>query len=271
MTHEALSWMRRFHVRQQQLHREFNIDFVSNYGRRNVIMSAAQEEFFARALQEKLRDVVANGRTGKADIHIGELNRELECKLTTPLKETGAINFNTDYATLSAKGSLDYLYVISSANFQKFCVLHFSNLTTNDFRSPSMGSRGKAAMIKRKGMQKCNVLWGEVETQNDRAIVRLQAELIAKRLGLNHDVVDAQTRMAVIESALEKDVDFVTGAPLRSRRRCAMRKMRNRLRTKPARLGMKFDSDAIRIQEKIKAIRIRPAQYSFILKGLTKK
>jgi len=268
MTHDALALMQEFHLRQYLLHRDFDVAFLTNTGRRNIIMSAAQEEFFARMIARKLKDVFVDGRTGKADIFIGAMDRELECKLTTPHKDTGAIYFNTDYETLEHKGALDYLYVIVSADFEQFCVLLFTDLTVDDFRPPSSGSRGKSAMIKRKGMQKCSVLWGSVETHNDRAAERLNTKLVSKRLKLNQEIVKARFRLGLIEDALEKDIDFSTGAPLRSKRRCAMRKMRDRLKTRPERLGEKHRQDEARIREQIDAVQLRPPQFSFILHDL---
>jgi hypothetical protein len=268
MTRAALAIMQQFHVRQLQLHRDFDIDFVINTGRRNIVMSAAQEESFARVLNEKFSDVLVDGRTGKADIYIGELDRELECKLTTPNATTGAISFNTDYETLLRKGSLDYLYVIVSADFEKFCVLHFVDLTVTDFRPPAAGARGKSAMIKCKGMQKCEALWGDVETQNDRAVERANSVLAAKMLRLNQECDDARGHLITIEAALERDVDFVTGEPLRSRRRCGMRKIRDRLKARPEWLGKKYKQDVIRIDKKIDEVQRRPPQFSFILRDL---
>ena len=269
MTRAALAIMQLFHAHQLQLHRDFDVDFVVNTGRRNIIMSAAQEEFFARMIGKSLKDVIVDGRTGKADIYIGELDRELECKLTTPNATTGAISFNTDYETLLRKGSLDYLYVIVSADFEKFCVLHFIDLTVDDFRPPASGARGKSAMIKSKGMQKCKALWGAVETQNDRAEVRLEARHMMKLIKNHAEIVEAQDRLELIEAALEQDVDFETGKSLRSRRRCAMRKMRDRLKTKPGRLIVDQVEHEKRTKKKIEAVRQRPPQYSFILHDLS--
>jgi len=260
--------MQYFHDRQHELHLHFDIDFVTNTGRRNIIMSAAQEEFFAREIGKSLKDVIVDGRTGKADIFVGELNRELECKLTTPNGTTGAISFNTDYETLLSKGSLDYLYVIVSADFNKFCVLHFAGLTVDDFRPPYAGARGKSAMIKSKGMQKCEVLWGAVETQNGRSVERFETELASRTLKLSQDCDDTRGRLVSIEAALERDVDFMTGEPLRSRRRCGMRKIRDRLKTRPERLGKKYKQDVLRINKKIAEAQRRPPQYTFILHDL---
>ena len=82
------------------------MSLLENSGRRNVLMSAAQEEFFARELAKDFSDVIRGGKTGEPDIVIGEIGKEVECKITTPYK-TGKISLQTDYATLVKKKSLD--------------------------------------------------------------------------------------------------------------------------------------------------------------------
>ena len=79
----------------------------------------------------------------------------------------GGINFQSDFDTLQNKGSLDYLYVMASREFDKFCVLYFENLSIEDFRPLSPGARGKVSMKKFMGMKKCEVLHGEVIDKHD--------------------------------------------------------------------------------------------------------
>ena len=76
-------------------------------------------------------------------------------------------SLQTDWATLEKKKSLDYLYVLCDENFEKFCVLYFEGLTTEDFYPPANGSRGKARMNKGKAMKKVSCLHGEFTTQNE--------------------------------------------------------------------------------------------------------
>ena len=150
--------------------------FLNNTGRRNILMSSAQEEFFAKELSKRYKNVVSDGKTGEPDIVIGELSKELECKITTPTP-SGGINLQTDYATLVKKGSLDYLYVIADRSFEKFVVLHYIGLTSEDFATPSKSSRGKAKLVKHIAERKCRVLWGEVKSKNELELLKLSDRL----------------------------------------------------------------------------------------------
>ena len=174
----ALKKMMRFHNDLDHLYKSYGLCMLENTGRRNILLSAAQEEFFAHELSTSYKDVRNNGKTGEPDIMIGELARELECKITTPSAK-GAIQLQTDYATLVKKGSLDYLYVIANREFDKFVVLHYDGLTSDDFRTPSPGSRGKAHMARHIAAAKCNVLFGKVHVKNKIRIEKLNAELRA--------------------------------------------------------------------------------------------
>ena len=102
----ALLKMKKFHTDLNDLHERYGLSMLENTGRRNILMSSVQEEFFAEALSSSYEDVTNNGRTGEPDIFVGELNKELECKITTPSPK-GGINLQTDYRTLQKKGNLD--------------------------------------------------------------------------------------------------------------------------------------------------------------------
>jgi hypothetical protein len=173
---KALRNMKIFHEDLLQLHDRYGLDLLDNLGRRNVLMSSIQEAFFSRVLSESFYGVVNNGKTGEPDIVIGQLGTELECKLTTPSK-SGKIALQTDYVTLTKKGKLDYLYVIADEKFEKFVVLFYNNLTNNDFRVPSSGSRGKASLVKHVAQDKCSILWGNVVEKNQLEIDNLQKRL----------------------------------------------------------------------------------------------
>ena len=150
---------------------------LENTGRRNILMSSPQEEFFAQALSKSYSNVSNNGKTGEPDIMVGELGRELECKITTPTPK-GGINLQTDYTTLGKKGSLDFLYVIADREFEKFVVLHYDSLTTDDFSVPSASSRGKSKLVKHIAEPKCNVLWGKVHSKNEIELKKLHKKLL---------------------------------------------------------------------------------------------
>lgn len=176
MAKEAIMSMKTFHEDVVGVYSKHKMDLLDNLGRRNIVMSQAQEKFFAQVLSNTYAGVINDGRTGQPDIVIEPLNKELECKLTSRHK-SGAISFQSDFETLLSKGSLDYLYVIADHDFKKFAVLHFLGLTTEDFRPLSSGARGKVSMSKHKGMKKCNVLLGEVNSLNARHINRLNSKL----------------------------------------------------------------------------------------------
>ena len=174
---QALSSMKLFHDEIQALHRKHGLPMLDNTGRRNVLMSAAQEGCFAKSLSGSYKDVICDGKTGEPDIVIGELGKELECKITTPSSKGGGVSLQTDYATLKRRGSLDYLYVIADKRFEKFVVLHYTGLTIDDFLVPCSSSRGKSSMIKHVADPKCNILWGAVRSKNDDQLDRLSAKL----------------------------------------------------------------------------------------------
>jgi hypothetical protein len=176
MAREAIQQMKSFHDKARDLYRNFDMDLLDNLGRRNIIMSQTQEKFFAQALSKKYKGVREDGRTGEPDIVIEELDKELECKLTSRHK-SGSISFQSDFETLQKKGSLDYLYVIADQEFKKFSVLLFEGLTTDDFRPLSTGARGKVAMFKHKGMKKCRQLLGDCVSLNDINILKCNEKL----------------------------------------------------------------------------------------------
>jgi len=173
----ALRNMKAFHDECKNLYARHGFDLLDNLGRRNIILSQAQEKFFADEIAKNFDGVVNDGRTGQPDIVITSIEKELECKLTSRHKG-GAITFQSDYETLVRKGSLDYLYVIADQSFEKFAVLHFQGLTIEDFRPLSNGSRGKVAMYKHKGMKKCSVLVGSVKNNNLLNIEKLHMKLM---------------------------------------------------------------------------------------------
>ena len=53
----VLKNMKKFHDEQVRCHSEYGMNFLDNLGRRNVIMSQAQEFFLANALMDNFPDV----------------------------------------------------------------------------------------------------------------------------------------------------------------------------------------------------------------------
>ena len=172
----ALQEMKRFHDNLVDLYQQHDMDVLEDLGRRNILLSKAQEKFFAKALAAHYPDTHADGKTGQPDILIPHLGKELECKLTSRHK-SGAWSFQSDFETLQAKGSLDYLYVLADPLFESFAVLHFEGLTVDDFRPVAPGSRGKVSMYKHKAMSKCNILVGNVINNNEINLEKLHGKL----------------------------------------------------------------------------------------------
>ena len=84
------------------------MELLSNLGRRNIVMSQPMEEFFAHELAKELDGhVECDGRTGKADIVIHSLGKELECKLNTPHGKRSH-SLQADWVTVGKKGCLDF-------------------------------------------------------------------------------------------------------------------------------------------------------------------
>jgi len=153
------------------------MDVQDDLGRRNILMSKPQEKYFADQLAKTYPSTKTDGTTGQPDISIPEISRELECKITSAHK-TGAWRLQTDYVTLKKKGSLDYLYVLCDEDFKKFAVLHFENLTVDDFNLPGKGSRNKANMNIERAMQKCHVLLGSHELAAAGKIKAIEEKLL---------------------------------------------------------------------------------------------
>lgn len=184
ITISAVTKLVQFHEDAKSLFSKYGMNLLSDLGRRNTLLSAAQEKFFSDALLEAGYTVESDGRPGQPDIVVRDsvtgIVSEIECKLTTR-NSHGGINLQTDYETLQKKGSLDYLYVIASPSFTEFCVIYFKGLKTEDFRVPASGSRGKAGMLKHRCQCKSTVLMGEYTSLKDENISRNTA-LLSERL-----------------------------------------------------------------------------------------
>jgi hypothetical protein len=176
MAVSAVSKLQQFHADLKNFYESHNIDFLEDTGRRNILMSRPQEKFFAHELSTKYPGASADGRTGEPDIIIPTLDKELECKITSPHR-SGAWSLQTDYNTLLQKSSLDYLYVLCDRDFENFAVFHFENLTSEDFKEPASGSRGKSPLIMRNAIRKCNILMGDIENRKAKFLSEIEEEL----------------------------------------------------------------------------------------------
>ena len=150
------------------------IDIDRDVGRKNILISAAQEHFFANAIASVVGECSNDGRTGMADIVIDSLdNREVECKVVCRGK-TGSWSLQADKATLERKGSCDFLYLLFDRNHENTAVLLFENLVPDDFYDPAPGSRGKARLKKSSAFKKCKALVGGFENKRMKFLERYQ-------------------------------------------------------------------------------------------------
>jgi len=169
MAGRALNKMYGFNQKLSALYESEGLDIKADIGRRNILMSSIQEREFSKELSKAFSGVVNDGRSGQPDIVIGELNTELECKLTSPHGgKTWALQ--CDYETLRKKEALDFLYMLVDKDFENAAVLYFDSLTIEDFHPPASGSRGKSRMKKSAAMKKCVPLFGKVIDRNQKII-----------------------------------------------------------------------------------------------------
>lgn len=162
---KAILKMKTFHGSLEGIYSDNGMGFLDDLGRRNILMSRPQEVFFCKEIKNLYPSAVSDGRTGQPDILIPEIQKELECKITTKRKG-GSWSFQADYATLERKGSCDFLYVCCDKYFNNFAVFHFDNLTTKDFKVPAPGSRGKSKLILRNCIDRCTPLIGSLQNRN---------------------------------------------------------------------------------------------------------
>ena len=171
MIREALTNVQTFEHELDNLFASYDYSLRDNLGRRNALCSQAQEKELAKVLSKTFESVIHDGAPGKPDIFIGDINKELECKLTSGNRSSSvSYSLQTDWQTLRNKGSIDYLYVLCDEGFEKFCVLYFDGLTVDDFHPPASGSRGKSRMKKAAAMKKAVCLHGSYTTQNEKNI-----------------------------------------------------------------------------------------------------
>jgi len=143
-TVNSLKSMRDFYRDLSSVFKKHDMSIEENTGRRNALLSQAQEHYFSRELKSIYPSTENDGRTGKPDIVIPEINVELECKLTTP-SPSGGITFQADKECFGSEGK-DFLYIVADDSFEKFTVLHFKSLQRSDFSHHVESSKGKVRM-----------------------------------------------------------------------------------------------------------------------------
>jgi hypothetical protein len=243
---EILGRMKGFESDLRGVYENWSYDFRENLGRRNALVSMAQEAETARVLSRKFRDVSSDGAPGKPDIVIGEINAELECKLTSGSRSGNSVNFDfrTDWETICNKEKLDYIYILADENFEKFAFLFFEGLTPDDFFSPASGSRGKSRMNKEKGMQKCTPLFGSFIKRNDVYVD-----------SLNADIKDATAKF---KSRMEELHNRSVSTPKKRER------VRKLIASEMYRLEKKMD----KLQDRIAYWEEAPDSFTFVLESL---
>ena len=174
-----------------------NYDLRENLGRRNQLLSCVQEKETARVLRKKYAIVLDDGAPGKPDVVICDIDKELECKLTSGSKSSGSVSFSlqTDYETLKNKGSLDYLFILANDAFDRFCVIFFEGLTIDDYFPPASGSRGKARMRKSSAMKKATFLIGGVENLATAHLEKIDAELNERAQELDYRLIGLRAKL----------------------------------------------------------------------------
>jgi len=174
----------------KSLFERYDMDLRENLGRRNALISALQEKVTAKYLRDIFIDVKIDGAPGKPDILINDIDQELECKITSGSKSKGSVSYSlqTDYETICKKEVLDYMYILCNEEFDKFCVLFFEGLTSDDFFYPAAGSRGKSRMYKKNAMKKCKTLLGSFVVKNEEIIKRYEQRKSDYLVKLNKSV-----------------------------------------------------------------------------------
>ena len=215
---EVIARMQDLESKLGRLFSNHNYNLRENLGRRNQLLSAVQEKETARVLRKKYNEVLDDGAPGKPDVVICDIDKELECKLTSGSRSGGSISFalQTDYATLKNKGSLDYLFMLANDDFNKFCIIFFEGLTIDDYFPPASGSRGKSRMRKESAMKKATFLVGGVENLADAHLEKINNEIEERHVAfanrkselynkLEHTSIKAVAAKEQIENVLSNE------------------------------------------------------------------
>lgn len=179
---QILRNMRRFETGLKAFFARFDYDLHENLGRRNILLSNAQEKETQKVLSKRYKSVISDGSPGKPDVIIEDIGVELECKLTSGSRSNGTLTYNlqTDWETICNKEKLDYNYIIANEDFSEFCYILFEGLTPNDFHPPSSGARGKARMRKDVAYMKAKFLVGSMTNNAENHIKSINNLILEK-------------------------------------------------------------------------------------------
>ena len=182
----------------QKTYEKHGIDLGSDVGRQNIILSPAQEHFFADAIRKAVGACRNDGRTGEPDIIITSLNnRELECKVVCKGK-AGSWHLQADRTSLQDGKSLDFLYLLFDREYKNVAVFLFKDLVYDDFKVPSPGSRGKSRMNKKTAFKKCIPLVGGFFDKKEHYIQRYEKDL--KLASTPYEVKNATQKLELWKS-----------------------------------------------------------------------
>ena len=242
----VLEDLTRFENSLRVLFEDYDMNLRDNLGRRNALISALQEKVTAKYLREIFFDVEIDGAPGKPDITIHDIDRELECKITSGSRSKGYVSYalQTDYETICKKQYLDYIYVLCNATFDKFCVLFFEDLTPDDFFLPASGSRGKSRMKKKNAMKKVIPLWGNYVIRNEQYITRYEERKKVHLERHNENIGEILNKAFDDNMCLQKVADMIE-------------------KEEDA-----YDKKIKRIEEKIEKWQNKDPQFSFVFKSL---
>lgn len=228
------------------LFEDYDMDLRDNLGRRNALISTLQEKVTAKYLGDIFFDVKIDGAPGKPDITITDIDRELECKITSGSRSKGYVSYalQTDYDTICKKKYLDYIYILCNDAFDKFCVLFFEDLTSDDFFPPASGSRGKSRMKKKNAMQKVIPLWGNYIIKNEQLIARYE-ERKKKHLETHNENIGK-----ILNKAFDDNICLQKVAAMIEKEETS------------------YDKKIEKINAKIQKWKEKDPQYSFVFKSL---
>lgn len=248
LTKEVIGRLKTFENELCEVFSRYGYDLRDNLGRRNQLVSQAQEKEVARSLRSIYKEVIEDGAPGKPDIYIVDIDKELECKLSSGSGKSKTFSLQTDWETLKNKEKLDYLYILTTPDFEGFCVLLFKGLTTDDFYPPASGSRGKSRMNKTSAMKKCEVLHGRVVNKKSITI---------QKWGLRKGMVEIEKNAKIAE--LRKELAETEN-----------NKRRQKLIEIMISESRRYHSKMLKCQEKINLWQEKEDSFTFKFAGVTK-
>lgn len=126
-------------------------------------------------------------------------------------------------------------------------------------------------MIKHFGMQKCNVLAGDVVNLTKKKAQELGLYLESLDKDLEKEIANIEARRIELESYLKKDIDPKDGTKMKSRQRCSLRKKIKRAYARPDYLHKMFNNRRQRVRSELRTWQNKPGRFTFVLEPLTEE